>query len=298
VHSCLLAAGVAALLALGAWAGWRIGRLPGRWWMAAYAAGPALALLLYLERIGSPLAFSPPFSLLLGSRAEYVLRAMTLALIGGCVAGRARAVHWRWLPLGALAAGTLYLGAAPFLATQLVRQQLAGCSTRLVNGVCIQSTTFTCGPTAAVTALRALDVDAGESALALRAGTNPVSGTLPADLCAAVRALYGREGVDAVYQPVASLSDLAARLPAVVMTSSSFMCDHYIAVLRVDSDGVLLGDPECGLRRTTAGRFASEWHGSAIVFQRRVPVTLASAEPGLRPPDVIPAAVPARPSRP
>ncbi len=277
MYSYLLAVGIAALLVLGAWGGRRVASLPGRWWVGVYAAGPLLAGLIYLERIGSPLAFTPPFSLLIGGRAEYVLRALVLALIAGCVAGRAQTVRWRWLPLGGMAAGTLYLGVAPFLAFPLVRGQLADCPTRVVNGVCIQSTSYTCGPTAAVTALRALNVSAQEGDLALRAGTNPICGTPPDDLCAAVRALYGSEGVDAVYERVGSVDDLAERLPAVVVTNSSFLCDHYVAVLHIGSAGVILGDPATGLRQTDQATFARDWHGSAIVFERRPPVALASA---------------------
>ncbi len=276
MHSSVLAVGVAVLLVLGAWVGRRVATLPGRWWVGVYAAGPLLAGLIYLERIGSPLAFTPPFSLVIGGRAEYVLRALVLALIAGCVAGRAREVRWRWLPLGGLAAGTLYLGLAPFLACLLVRGQLADCPTRMVNGVCIQSTPYTCGPTAAVTALRALNVSAREGDLALRAGTNPVCGTPPDDLCAAVRSLYGAEGVDAVYERVGSLQKLSGKLPAVVVTSSSFPCDHYVAVLRIGKAGVILGDPECGLRQTDLATFARDWHGSAIVFERHPPVALAA----------------------
>ncbi len=83
-------------------------------------------------------------------------------------------------------------------------------------------------------------------------------------------------------------------MPAVVVTSGSFLCDHYVAVLRIDSAGVVLGDPATGLRQTDLATFARDWHGSAIIFERRAPVALASSVPS----GLTPAPAPAGPSRP
>jgi predicted double-glycine peptidase len=49
----------------------------------------------------------------------------------------------------------------PFLVPALIKERLSNLTTRLdSNGICYQSTDYTCGPAAAVTALRRLGLQA------------------------------------------------------------------------------------------------------------------------------------------
>jgi predicted double-glycine peptidase len=72
-------------------------------------------------------------------------------------------------------------------------------STRTV--CCRQSTDYTCGPAAAVTALRKLGFPAEEGQIAIVSYTSATTGTPPDILAEALRKYYGKDGLIVEYRP-------------------------------------------------------------------------------------------------
>ncbi len=100
-----------------------------------------------------------------------------------------------------MAAIVFFMAVFPFLAPAFNRNQLATLQTRINGeGICLQNTDYTCGPAAAVTALRKLGLPAEEGRIAIASCTSSETGT-PADILAeTLQAEYGKDGLTAQYR--------------------------------------------------------------------------------------------------
>jgi predicted double-glycine peptidase len=82
----------------------------------------------------------------------------------------------------------------------------------------------------------------------------------------AVNWLSAPRGVRCEYKLVGSLERLTT--PCVANLFSPKYGGHYVAVLRVTADYVLVGDPLSGTGKWSRGDFLHEWTGAAHVFTR------------------------------
>lgn len=119
---------------------------------------------------------------------------------------------------------------------------------RVKDGVCLQSTPSTCGPCAAATVLQQLGHVVGEAALAQEASST-TSGTLSWLL---VRALRDR-GFDARFTAPASVTDITP--PAIIGVHVASI-GHFVALLGIEGDTVVIGEPLTGLRRLPLAAFS------------------------------------------
>ena len=255
--------GAAALLA----AYWVSGR---SWWLAGCLAAAALIGVFAAARWAPRLELVAPFSWALAGRTEYALRApvATMALLPPSM----RLPHRRQRILIAvfLAIVIGQYSVLPFLSPALARPRLASLRTQVdCEGVCLQGTAYTCGPAAAVTALRQLGFDADEADLALRMHTCPALGT-PADvLAAALTNRYGPEGLRCEYRYFTSLDELPRGTPTLAVVKHSFLVDHFVAVLEVTDKGVVVvGDPQLGKVSYTRDAFERRWRFMGVVLTR------------------------------
>ena len=151
-----------------------------------------------------------------------------------------------------------------------------------LGGVCLQATDYSCGPAAAVTALRRLGIPAGEGEIAILAHTSNAIGT-PSDLLAtAIQKRFGPQGVDCRYRSYRSVQELRQGAPAITLAVIRFslFVDHYVAVLHVDETRVVVGDPAKGLRAYTIGDFERIWKHTGVQIQRgHAPTT---SQPGAK----------------
>ncbi len=118
---------------------------------------------------------------------------------------------------------------------------------RVVDGVCLQSTPSTCGPCAAATVLRQLGHEVGEGALAQEASST-TSGTLNWLLVRAVR----ERGFAAHFSAPESVVDVTP--PAIIGVRIGSI-GHFVALLAVAGDTVVIGEPLTGLRRMRLADF-------------------------------------------
>ena len=157
----------------------------------------------------------------------------------------------------------------PLLFPALIKDRLANLKTRFdANGICRQTTDFTCGPAAAVTALGRLGLSADEGELAMLSYSSPLVGTLPACLTSALQRRYGSEGLRCSYRRFDSIEQLKDAGITLVVVREALFLDHCIAVLNVSDDAVTVADPVTGTEVVPYQRFAKMWRFSGIVLQR------------------------------
>lgn len=158
---------------------------------------------------------------------------------------------------GVLAGG---IGVLPLLSAVLVADRLLLMPTRWgTDGVCRQQTDFTCGPAAAVTALRRLGVMADEGQMALAALTTPLTGTSPEALARMLQRGFGDRGVRVGVRNFGGIEELAPQGVTLVVVRYGFMLDHWVCVLGVTDKGIEVGDPMCGREVWKRDEFERRW---------------------------------------
>lgn len=174
----------------------------------------------------------------------------------------------RFLTCGIVSASVLtmcFSGWMEFLAPALSRGELSRLETRISpTGVCIQTTPYTCGPAAAVTVLRRHGLQADEGDLALRGKASQFTGADGPGLVVAVEERFGSSGVSAesvCWQTVEELQQAGECLAVIRYDQNT---DHWVAVLKITADNVLLGDPIAGRRVMKRSKFAEVWTGEAL----------------------------------
>jgi MFS family permease len=261
VAALLLAVGGAAL---GRWCS----RWPGRWWLTGYVA-PLVILLLFAtaNHLPTVLALAPFAWMIFGNNHILtfgVAGAMLLSTPLSRLPRRRDRIAVRAL-IGIIVAATV----VPFLAAPLNQRTLAGLQTRLDgDGVCRQNTPYTCGPAAAVTALRRLSLPAEEGELALWAHTSSLTGTPPDLFARVLRRKYRSAGLEAEYRFFRSLDELKAAGLTLAILKLDFLIDHYVVVLEVGEREVVIGDPLEGLVRLSREQFDERWRYQGVVLRK------------------------------
>jgi len=248
-----------------------VGRLFSRlrrpYWAAGYAAPLLVIAAVAAVRWAPALEFIPPFSWLLAGRIEFAASAAAGAMLFATLLPHLPRREMKILVGILMAVIVLRYAVLPFALPGLLRGSLSALETKFdPDGVCQQSTGYTCGPAAAVSALDQLGLPGDEAELAVLARTNPVSGTQPDLLCAALAERYAARGLSCEYRYFASVAELRDAAPAIAMIRHSILTDHYVAVLKVDDLRVTLADPQVGLRKLSDEHFARIWRNCAIVL--------------------------------
>ena len=136
------------------------------------------------------------------------------------------------------------------------------------DGICIQTTGFTCGPAAAVTILRQLGIEAQESELAICSKCTPKGGTTNELLTIAIKKLYGKKGIDCSIIHFDSVDQLKESCPLIAVIKLSSVVSHYTVILEVTEDKVITGDPIGGKKEWFYDDFEQRWHSIGIVVKR------------------------------
>ena len=136
------------------------------------------------------------------------------------------------------------------------------------DGICKQTTGFTCGPAAAVTVLRQMGVEAQESDLAIASKCNLKNGTTYENLASAIKKLYGKKDIDCSIRNFDSINQLKEICPMIAVIKLSSAVDHYTAVLEVTEDKVIAGDPIVGKKEWTYEDFRKKWRFVGIIIKR------------------------------
>ncbi|MDP6505079.1 MAG: cysteine peptidase family C39 domain-containing protein, partial [Planctomycetota bacterium] len=155
----------------------------------------------------------------------------------------------------------------PFALPVLAMPHQMSLSNRLnKDGVCIQSNGFNCGPAAAVIALRSFGIDAQEGQVAIESRTAPVMGTDLVNLAETLKKHCSGRPISlklGVYKSVDEIRRADAFLTIVERTT---FAAHFVTVLAVTDEHVLIGDPASGLIGMTHEQFESVWRHVGVAL--------------------------------
>jgi ABC-type bacteriocin/lantibiotic exporter with double-glycine peptidase domain len=155
----------------------------------------------------------------------------------------------------------------PFLAPAFNQRYLATLTTNVDgDGICRQSNEYNCGPAAAVTALRKLGFPAEEGELAILARTSSATGTPPDMLARALQKRYGSQGLHCKYRMFKDVSELRTAGLTIAVIRLAFLVDHYVVVLEVTDQAVVIADPLSGKRSLSHQEFKRIWRSLGIAM--------------------------------
>lgn len=261
--------GVTVLSAAGVWLGGWFSRQRPPWWALGYLIPLAFVVCVGLTRWNAAFEFVPPISFLVAGRREFVLTGAMIGLLFGTVVPRLPRARDRVVVYALTGIAIATQGIWPFLAPAFRQAKFAALQTHFdAAGVCLQTTQVTCGPAAAVTALRQYGVTAEEGELALAARTSDYWGT-PADLLAdAVNERFGARGIGAEYRAFRSADELKSAGLTLAVVKLTWLIDHWVTVFEVTPERVVVGDPLEGRVEWTRAEFERRWRHCGVVIRQ------------------------------
>ncbi len=239
------------------------------YWTFGYFIPCILISLLLLARIYDGFSFIHPLGWFIAGRARFALLSVAVCMGLTTPISRLPRKIEKILVYFIMFVVVTWFSVMPFLFPVLVRNSLLNNSTFYdKDGICRQTTDYTCGPAAAVTALERLGLSAKEGELAVLSHSSPVVGTLPALLCSAIESRYKNEGLKCKYQKFDTIEQLRKTGITLVVVKEGFMLDHCIVVLEVLDDAVAVADPITGKELIPIDRFEKMWRYSGIILER------------------------------
>lgn len=254
--------------------GWLIGRacsnLPKPYWMVAYLIPLLVVFLIWLGHEDGGLEMVPPISWVAAGRTKFILAGFLAMMVLTIPLARVSSPRLRrlvWVFIVIFVASSCVW---PFAASVLNRDYLLSFKTRFDrDGVCRQSTDYNCGPAAAVTALQKLGVDAEEGKIAVAAHTSSAMGTPPTILFETLGELFAKDGIVCEYRHFKDIPELRRAGLTIAVIKFGPLVDHYVTVLEVTDDRVIVGDPLDGKVEYSHEQFWRKWRRLGIVVRRR-----------------------------
>jgi predicted double-glycine peptidase len=249
--------------------GWACSRLRSPWWTIGYFIPLALVFAFALAYHFPAVMFLPPFSWMMIGLKKFAVFGFIATLVLTTPLSRLPQKRNR-IVVGVLMVLMVFaMSIWPFVAPMVDRGQLSQLTTRMDrNGVCLQTTEYTCGPASAVTALRKLGLPAEEGQLAIQSCTSEQEGT-PIDMLEdALNRQYAAEGLSAQGRVFKSIDDLRSAGLTLAVVKYGFLVDHWVTVLEVTDTEVVIADPLAGLDRQSYEEFAKRWRYEGIVLHR------------------------------
>jgi len=261
--------GIVLVAVLGIFLGRAFSGLRKPHWILGYFLPCIAVAVLVLARCNNALYFIRPFCWITTGRARFVILSLAISMGLTVPLSRLPRRSERLLVCILMAVVVTWSCVLPFLVPALIRGRLSNLKTRLdSNGICLQTTGYTCGPAAAVTALRQLGLSADEGEIAVLSYSSPVTGTLPSFLCSALRNRYANFGLRCRYRRFDSIDQLMGGGITLVVVRDAFLLDHCLAVLEVSDSTVTAADPVTGTTLMRREQFRKIWRFSGIVLQR------------------------------
>ena len=261
--------GAASFALAGVLLGYFFSRLPKPYWIFGYFIPLALVLIYGIAIHFPSLSFTPPISWMMMGRKKFAIMGFIVGLI--LTTPLSRLPKKRDRIVVCLLMGFMIFSSSvwPFAIPAFDRKELGHLQTNIgLDGVCRQTTDYTCGPAAAVTVLRKLGLSADEGKLAILSETSSTTGTAPDLLADTLQREYGKDGLIAEYRPFKDLSELQQVGLTLAVVKFNFIEDHWVAVLQVTGTQVVIGDPIGGLVKMSHSEFLEKWRFVGIVLKR------------------------------
>ena len=261
--------GVVLVALLGVFLGRFFSRFRKAYWTIGYFLPLLLIAILVIVKCNNSLAFLPSMAWLMAGRAKFVILSLVVTM--GLITPLSRLPRKRekLIICVLMTVVLIWFSVLPFLVPALIKGRLTNLKTRVdSNGICFQTTSYTCGPAAAVTALRKLGLPAQEGEIAVLSRTSPIAGTLPGCLQTALQNRYGADGLVCRYRRFDSIGQLKHAGVTLAVIRDVFMSDHCVAVLEVSDGMVTVADPIMGKKSLSHKQFEKIWRFSGIVLNR------------------------------
>lgn len=266
---CLETAGVILISVLCIMLGRFFSHFKKHYWTLGYFIPCILIAILIITRLNDALCFIRPVSWFVTGRSKFVILSIAISMGLTVPLSRLPRKFEKVLVCVLMFVFVTWFSVMPFLFPLLIRDKLLSKETRFdKDGICRQTTEYTCGPAAAVTALETLGLSAKEGELAVLSHSSPVVGTLPALLCSALENRYGPEGLKCQYRRFNTIEQLKKNVVTLVVVKEGFMLDHCVVVLKVLDDAVTVADPVTGKELIPIKQFEKIWRYSGISLER------------------------------
>ncbi|MHC4463185.1 MAG: cysteine peptidase family C39 domain-containing protein [Planctomycetota bacterium] len=239
------------------------------YWTLGYFLPSLLIAMLVLAKYNNALPFVPPFSWITAGRVRFIILALAATM--GLTTPLSRLPRkCEKLTIGILMVVVVtWFSVLPFLVPALIKDDLSNLKTIVnTNGICYQTTDYTCGPAAAVTALGKLGLSASEGEIAVLSHSSPVAGTLPHCLYTALQNRYGADGLKCQYRYFDSIAQLRKAGITLAVVRDALLSDHCVTVLEVSDRMVVIADPVVGRQLMSHEQFEKIWRFSGIVLKR------------------------------
>jgi len=261
--------GVILVALLGIGLGRLFSRLQKSYWLLGCSVPFVLILMLVATRFNNSLHFTQPFAWIAVGRIRFITLSFAVSMGLTVPLSRLPYRFEKYVACFLIAGFVVWFSVLPLLGPALVRDRLSNLATKYdLNGICRQTTDYTCGPAAAVTALGRLGLAAEEGELAVLSYSSPMTGTLPGCLYSALKNRYSADGLRCQYRHFDSVDQLRNAGVTLAVVKEAFLMDHCLAVLDVSDDAVTVADPVTGTRLMPHRQFEKIWRFSGIVLQR------------------------------
>jgi predicted double-glycine peptidase len=140
---------------------------------------------------------------------------------------------------------------------------------KMQDGVCLQSSGYTCGAASLVTMLDRMRIEATEGEMAMLTGTIPGRGVTDFQATYGLQKKLQSIGRSETVEVIECADRDPSRVqpPFLAGIKYSFWFDHMVCVLEMHDDLVVMGDPLQGKRMMPLETFRDQWRGFAIVAQ-------------------------------
>jgi hypothetical protein len=239
------------------------------YWTLGYFVPFILIAIIVLTRFNNALPFVPPFSWVTAGRARFIFYAFAVTMGLTTPISRLTRAFDKLIIGFLMVLVVVWFSVLPFIVPALIKEDLSNLKTTInSSGICYQSTDYTCGPAAAVTALGRLGLSANEGEIAVLSHTSPVTGTLPSCLSSALKGLYGTEGLKCQYRYFDSINELRKAGITLAIVKDGLMNHHCVAVLGVSDYIITVADPVWGKMLMSHEEFKKIWRFSGIALKR------------------------------
>jgi predicted double-glycine peptidase len=261
-------AGVIFAAVLGAKAGRAFSRLKSPYWGFGYLLPLGLIMLLLYITFAGLNASNPLFAWISSGRLRFVIIALTVTMGSMTLIGRVKNRFEKSAVFVIMLAVVGWGAVLPFAYPLILKNDLAKLHTKTdSDNICVQTTSYTCGPAAAVTALSRLGIQAQEGELAILSHTSPIVGTMPWELYKAIEDRYASAGVDCRFRRFDSINQLKDADVTLAIVRDAFLLDHCVAVIEVTDKTVTIGDPISGKVQMSYKEFQSVWRFYGITLK-------------------------------
>jgi len=243
----------------------RIAKGSRRMWMGACAASLGLLLMWPLMRV-FPVVFIDVLSAPAIACIELTGLAIPAVLLFGVASQQLpkvsdrRAVRW----LSAVAA-VYFVKAGWWMIAPGVGN--VGPTKLDENGICRQTTGYTCVAASMVTMLRAHGISADEKEMAELAYTQVNGGATDSRTLWALERKLAGTGLRAEYRALDERGIIEAAKPFMVQLDWGFFISHMVPVMEATASQVVIGDPLNGERRVPMEEFMRKWKGMGIMLE-------------------------------